>query len=81
MSTVFLHEGRPFPSVLHVKRGEEVRRYIPERTCRIRHVWNDPDDGDCWTCEECGELNFSIGNPPKYCQHCGAKVVSDDADE
>lgn len=41
MSTVFLHKGRPFPSVLHVKRGEEVRRYVPERTYRIR--WAVPN--------------------------------------
>lgn len=44
MGTVDWPSGRPFPSVLHVKRGNEIKRYVPENTCRLetcstRYQW------------------------------------------
>ena len=63
MSTVFWDEGRPFPLVLHVKRGAEIRRYVPERTAAVEvsHGDHGPEPrfvGDVWTmhhaCSACG---------------------------
>lgn len=78
MSTIFLHEGRPFPSVLHVKRGEEVRRYVPERTCRV-----DATDKTIGLpaivceCSACGHTFEHVFGSYQYCPRCGAKVVSE----
>ena len=39
MSTIYLDEGHPFPSVIHVRRngpyGCEVGRYLPDRTFHV----------------------------------------------
>ena len=47
MSTVFWDKDRPFPLVLHVKRGAEIRRYVPERvaTVEVSHGDHGPEDG------------------------------------
>lgn len=82
MSTVYWDEGRPFPYVLHIRRGNELRRYFPARYCRFEH--------DCerhsYTCTCCGEsLESSVyvsmpeSGPPvckpmKYCPSCGARL-------
>lgn len=76
MSTVCISEGRPFPSIVHVRRGAEIRRYAPERTCRM----DAPIDGE-YRCSECGHLNRETYRAdrgwfkPEYCAHCGARVV------
>lgn len=39
MSTVYWDDGRPFPSIIHIRRdgpdGSEVRHYIPMRTFHV----------------------------------------------
>lgn len=78
MSTIEWNEDRPFPSVLHIKRGNEIKRYVPERTCRkapgrMKYGRRMPE------CSECGQ---SLGDKRwKYCPNCGARVVSEDADQ
>ena len=73
MSTVFWDKDRPFPFVLHVKRGAEIRRYVHERTCRIVEV--SPGN---WECDECGSGIYWDGTDRpnvSYCPGCGARVV------
>ena len=80
MSVIEISESRGFPSVLNVKRGPELRRYVPERTCR--NVSERPGEFEC---SECGatlyggdETGFWIDNGDlSYCPNCGARVVSE----
>lgn len=48
-----------------------------ERTCHP--VWKKLHNGIMWPlCSECGGgLNRLEGRFPKYCEHCGAKVVDE----
>ena len=64
-----------WPKVLIMKRktehGDEAKRYIPERTCRII------EDGymdDPAVCSYCG-THYDGG---RYCKHCGARVLTDE---
>ena len=82
MSTICWQEDRPFPYVLHIRRGSELRRYFPIRYCRFEH--------DCerhsYTCTCCGEscdssLYVAVtesGTPAykpfEYCPRCGARL-------
>ncbi len=77
MSTIEIDKAQRFPSVLNVRRGTELRRYLPERTCRM----GAPIDGE-YRCGECSHLSRETYRPdkgwyaPEYCPHCGARVVS-----
>lgn len=80
-----------WPNVLWMVRkrggGNERRRYLPERTCRIFPKPSDSDFVDDWhyLCSECGhEIPVYERNPDdyrliishaNYCPNCGAKVV------
>lgn len=82
MSTVYWQEERPFPYVLHIIRGSELRRYFPDRCCRFEH--------DCerhsYTCTCCGESfesflyvavpesGIPVYRPMNYCPSCGARL-------
>lgn len=61
-------------SAMHEARKEWNKR--AERTCRM----GAPIDGE-YLCSECGHLNRETYRgdkgwfPPRYCAHCGAKVV------
>lgn len=67
MSVIEIGEAQSFPSVLNVRRGPELRRYVPERTCRRL------SDGVIAGCSACDTI---VLGPPtwRYCPHCGAKV-------
>lgn len=78
MSVIEIGESQGFPSVLNVRRGSELRRYVPERTCRrVEYELT----GNL-VCSECG-----YGIPRaldrhafvNYCPACGARIVEDDA--
>ena len=69
MSAIEISESQSFPSVLNVKRGPELRRYVPERTC---HYVGDEISGGCSECR--GWLDPACS----YCPSCGARVVSDE---
>lgn len=84
MSTIAWQEDRRFPSVLHVKRGNDIKRYVPERTCR------DVDGVDKFVCSECGasfdyegrwdEPTYWVDDVAavvEYCPNCGAMVIYD----
>lgn len=89
MSVIDWDEFRPFPSVLHVARGADARRYVPARTCRMEYDKVHTD----YVCTACGETfefdsyvpalyedpgvevcDFSGYKKFKYCPHCGARV-------
>ncbi len=72
MSVIEIGESQGFPSVINVKRGPELRRYVPERTCRV--VENE--DGDP-SCSECG-AHYLCMLDASYCPDCGARVVTGD---
>ena len=59
MSVIEISESQSFPSVLNVKRGPELRRYVPERTCRNELSGYTDCMGrpvpDQFRCSECGE--------------------------
>ena len=94
MSTIEWNEDRQFPSVLHVKRGNEIKRYVPDRTCRMVSAFDtdgleqeqenasfSPEDTLAYRCEGCGfDFRYDRGLYPSYCPNCGAKVVTDDSD-
>ena len=79
MSTVFWDEGRPFPFVLHVKRGAEIRRYVPERTAAVAvsHGVHGPRPrvpGDAGTMHHvCSACGVPVDKGDRYCKHCGAR--------
>ena len=67
-----------YPYRIRVGKLEKPRVYVPERTCRM----GGPIDGE-YRCIECGHLNRETYKSdkgwykPRYCAHCGAKVVSE----
>ena len=69
MSVIEIGESQGFPSVLNVKRGPELRRYVPERTCRMVPVVN----GRVWECSECGQVSL-VEVKSGYCPRCGARI-------
>lgn len=73
MSVIELADGQSFPSVLNVKRGAELRRYVPERTCRVVRLGKPSSTGvpSEWHCSECGGRLTRFGS---YCQSCGARI-------
>ena len=80
MSTIEIGETQRFPSVLNVRRGSELRRYVPERTCHMPF-----DDREYrYRCSRCGCLSETYRHAdgkyyaPDYCPHCGARVVEED---
>lgn len=77
MSVIEIGESQGFPSVLNVKRGPELRRYVPERTChRVEYKLT----GNL-ICSECGYGipraldRYAFVN---YCPHCGARIERGD---
>ena len=89
MSTVEIGEGQSFPSVLNVRRGPELRRYVPERTCdAVRTERPCADAASGWEtvfeCSECGEVvSWDDGydpasDLPSYCPRCGARIIEGD---
>lgn len=63
---------RPFPAIIHVNRGNELRRYAPERTCEM------VDNGRELCCSVC-DWRHDYDDEPVYCSGCGAKVVDNGA--
>ena len=45
-----------------------------ERTCNMRFLWDDYEDGLCFDCSECRKPVFTHGGAPSYCSKCGRKV-------
>ena len=90
MSTIDIGD-RPFPSIIHARRGNELRRYVPERTCRMVSAFDtdelediqenisfSPEDTLAYKCEGCGfDFRYERGLYPSYCPNCGAKVLGD----
>ena len=70
MSVIEIGESQSFPSVLNVKRGPELRRYVPERTCRVVRV-STPYHGGPPRCSACMMPLEPLVN---YCPHCGARL-------
>ena len=71
MSVIEISEDQRFPSVLNVKRGAELRRYVPERTCRLI------DNGCELCCSECdGRIEYDY--EANYRSICGARVMEED---
>ena len=68
---------RPWPEVVRMVRPntKEMRRYVPERTCKVVKETVDVD-GERMTDYTCGCCNQSGWNH-KYCPNCGAKVVDE----
>lgn len=51
--------------------------FIRERTCKM-DVFCMHDEGDfTFRCSECGK-GYVEYEPPRYCPHCGAKVMSEE---
>ena len=79
MSVVTL-DGNAFPSVLNVRVGGRLRRYVPERTCHM--VFDDKWFG--YGCDKCGSVSQTYHHPngdwyvPEYCPNCGSKVMPHD---
>lgn len=50
-----------------------------ERTCEVVSVRHDPVYGAVYTLSCCDDevIHDGEGDPPKHCQHCGAKVVDE----
>ena len=81
MSTIDIGD-RPFPTIIHAKRSNELRRYVPERTARLEY---DEVHG-CNICTGCGERykhgmymavtydDFIAYKPMRYCPACGARL-------
>ena len=80
MSTIKISESQSFPSVINVKRGPKLRRYVPERTCRPTHT------RERWECDVCGCV-IRHGFMPeshgvgvlKYCPNCGARIMGEES--
>ena len=64
-------------TVTHGANGEwtDTVTYDARGECHMKHMWSDPDDGDCWECSKCGRIVLTDGYDPRYCTQCGAKVV------
>ncbi len=73
MSVIEIGEAQSFPSVLNVRRGPELRRYVPERTCRIVSASEAGRTGYAPACSSCG-WQSAAWHQYDYCPHCGAKV-------
>ena len=71
MSVIEIGESQGFPAVINVRRGPELRSYVPKRMCRM------VDNGCELCCSEC-DCRHEYDDEPSYCQSCGARVVSDD---
>lgn len=76
--------GDEFPDGVEVTLGRDgnVRRYVPERTCRmrLRDDIRSPAYRDTYSCDACGEevercTVMGESEPPNYCPNCGRKVV------
>lgn len=72
-------------SSLHVAK-RNLERYAAkdwnarlERTCEVVSVRHDPVYGSVYTLSCCDDevIHDGEGDPPKHCQHCGAKVVGE----
>ena len=81
MSTIDIGD-RPFPTIIHAKRSNELRRYVPERAARLEY----DDMHGCNICTGCGE-RYKHGRymavtydgliaykPMRYCPACGARL-------
>lgn len=78
MSTIEWQDGRPFPCFLHVVRGNEVRRYVPERTCSAALTEsNEQASINTWECSKCGQSFEEAYGSYEYCPHCGARIVEE----
>ena len=75
MSVIKIGESQMFPSVLNVKRDPELRRYVPERTCRVVRDGEPSSTGVPreLRCSECGGRLSRFGS---FCPTCGARVVA-----
>lgn len=55
-------------------------RYVPERTCKMVPMWNEPDANGYIVCEcdICGwRADYAADSDPVgWCAGCGSKVVS-----
>lgn len=85
MSVIEIGESQGFPSVLNVRRGPALRRYVPERTCRIECYPPGYEDNLHYeVCSECGTI-LTASRPgdrraerARYCPRCGARVVEEE---
>lgn len=72
-------DGREqYPDQIRVGSLEDPRVFVPERTCQMSVA-----DNGAYRCSECGHLQDDTYRgdkgwyPPKYCAHCGARVVGE----
>ena len=75
MSVIDICESQSFPSVINVKRGPELRRYVPERTCHVERV-STPYHGGPPRCSACMMPLEPLVN---YCPYCGARLGEGDS--
>lgn len=81
MSTIDIGP-RPFPAVLHLRSGNSIRRYVPERTFHIvERIDRNPASygGIVRRCSACNrpfsKVLFQDGRPKfEYCPRCGARL-------
>lgn len=79
MSVIEISESQGFPSIINVRCGPELRRYVPERTCRMTFEAHEYR----YRCSRCGCLSETSRSTdgkwyaPEYCTACGARVVSE----
>ena len=84
MSVIEIDVAQNFPSVLNVKRGHDLRRYVPERTCHVGCYPPGCEDSlHNEVCSECGTI-LTASRPgdkhaarASYCPRCGARVVDE----
>lgn len=60
MSVIEIAGAQVLPSVINVKLGAKLRRYVPERTCHI----------------DMPVIDWEMGETDYKCSACGARVVS-----
>lgn len=68
MSTIDIGDF-PFPAIINVKRGNELRRYVPERTYhpdRVSTAYH--------SAIECSECKHLLDEVTIYCPNCGARL-------
>ena len=83
VDVIQLVRNKTMPKVIKVKNMDGVvRRYIPERTCRMERSFTEPSTLDHmqeFMCSVCGEYAFlqvlDERDRLNYCPNCGAKVV------
>lgn len=75
---LYIGELRPWPDVVHVRRGwKELRRYVPERMCHLE-PWEVEQDTGFYDCMKCGcgyVADIADWNEWRFCPNCGAKMV------